>query len=280
MTWTISEKRPQKTPILDLIFLYGISVASVVSYGVFRIWPELLTTVPNAMAVYPRAFQIFPRAQIILAFLVLALFLSRRAGGRWIPAFVAVYLISLGSELAGTTVGLPFGPYHYTSALGAKWFAHVPVLIPVSWFMMALPSFALARHGSASTTASRVRRIIVASLILLAWDLALDPAMSGATAFWVWGSEGPYYGMPWLNLFGWFVTGVVLMGAMTWLKADRWVDSLSRPWLAGYYGANLALPIGFAAIAGMWGALAATTVALAGCWMLARNERVAVQVPA
>ena len=56
-------------------------------------------------------------------------------------------------------------------------------------------------------------------LLLLAWDLALDPAMSYATRYWIWGDEGPYYGMPWLNLFGWYVTGVVLMAVLSLLPA-------------------------------------------------------------
>ena len=60
--------------------------------------------------------------------------------------FCLIHLTSLTSELSGTTVGLPFGPYHYTAGLGPKWFDHVPLLIPLSWFMMAVPSYAIARR--------------------------------------------------------------------------------------------------------------------------------------
>lgn len=250
--------------------LYGIAIASVVGFGVFRAWPQLLATIPNAAAVYPRAFEFFPRAQILLAFGILAIYLTRQVGGRWLIPFVAVYLLSLGSELAGTAVGLPFGPYHYTEALGAKWFGHVPLLIPVSWFLMALPSFALAGAGHAG---SRMARIVIGSLILLAWDLALDPAMSAATAFWVWGEQGAYYGMPWLNLLGWFVTGLAIMLVFSALGVDRWTSRLSPRWLLAYYGANLALPVGLAAIAGMWVALVATTLALGACWLLVGPRR-------
>lgn len=250
--------------------LYGIAIASVVGFGVFRAWPQLLATIPNAAAVYPRAFEFFPRAQILLAFGVLAIYLTRQAGHRWVVPFLAVYLLSLGSELAGTTVGLPFGPYRYTDALGAKWFGHVPVLIPVSWFLMALPSFALAGAGDRNT---RITRIVGGSLILLAWDLALDPAMSAATAFWVWGEQGAYYGMPWLNLFGWFVTGLAIMLAFSALGVERWTSRLSPRWLMAYYGANLALPVGLAAIAGMWIALVTTVLALGACWLIVGPRR-------
>jgi uncharacterized membrane protein len=257
-----------------LVLLYLISAASVVGFGVFRLWPNLLASVPGAAAAYPKAVGFFPRAQILGAFAVLALYLTWRAQWRWLPAFVAVYGISLASELAGTTVGLPFGPYRYTDALGAKWFGHVPLLIPPSWFMMALPAFALA--GAADI--SRWRRITIGSLILLAWDLSLDPAMSAATSFWVWGERGAYYGMPWLNLFGWYVTGIALMAAMSWLRVERWTSRLSPKWLAAYYGANVSLSLGMAAIGGMWLAFVTTAVLLALCYVASRRASLEARV--
>ena len=265
MAWTTSGHQDHWTIKAGLAVLYLIAAGAAIGFGVFRAWPHLLATVPDAMATYPAAVQFFSRGQIVIALAVLAAVLFTRAGMRWLPAFAAIYAISLASELLGTTVGVPFGAYSYTGALGPKLFAHVPVLIPASWFMMALPSYALA--ASART---RVGRVIMASLILLAWDLALDPAMSAATAFWVWESTGPYYGMPWLNLFGWFVTGLALMAVFAGMRAERWADAVPRRWMAAYYGANLALPLGIAVAAGMWLAVAATVAALGACLVLPR----------
>lgn len=251
---------------IGLAALYLIAALSVAGFGIFRAWPELLNS-PAANAFYPRAFSLFPRVQIALAFVVLAIVLVQRVRFRWVGAFVAIYLVSLGSELLGTTVGVPFGPYEYTHLLGAKWFDHVPFLIPVSWFTMALPSYALAARFGAR---ARGARVLVASLILLAWDLCLDPAMSGATTYWIWGTEGAYYGMPFLNLVGWFVTGLALMAAFAALRADEWIDALPHRWMAAYYGANLALPFGMTLAAEMWLAAAATLLALAACVAVAR----------
>src|SRR5206468_4969486 len=145
---------------------------------------------------------------------------SRRVGTLWVRAAGALYLISLASELLGTTLGLPFGPYRYGDGLGIKWFAHVPALVPASWFMMALPSFALAMRW---VTRHRGWRLVAATALLVSWDLALDPAMSHLMPYWVWGSDGPYYGMPLLNLVGWYVTGFALMAALAALKVDRWL---------------------------------------------------------
>ena len=251
--------------------LYLIAAASVAGFGVFRAWPMLLNS-PAAIAFYPKAFELFPRVQILLAFAVLAIVLVARAGWRWVASFAAIYAVSLGSELLGTTVGIPFGPYEYTHLLGPKWFSHVPLLIPLSWFTMALPSYALAARGDGG---GRMRRVVIASLLLLAWDLSLDPAMSGATTYWLWGSSGAYYGMPLSNLVGWFVTGLALMAVFAALRADEWIDRLPRRWIAAYYGANLALPLGMAMAAGMWLAVLATVAAIATCAVLVRASPMA-----
>jgi uncharacterized membrane protein len=123
---------------------------------------------------------------------------------------------------------------------------------------------------------------VLGSFILLSWDLALDPAMSLTTKYWIWGTDGPYYGMPLLNLFGWFVTGVALMVVFEAMRVDRWIGALSVPWLIAYYGANLLLPVGMAIAAGLGGAVAATAVALGVAWLIARAGRSArgVEVPA
>jgi putative membrane protein len=163
-----------------------------------------------------------------------------------------------------------------------KWFGHVPVLIPLSWFFMAVPSYLLARavlrpHARV-TAAGRVVVVLGGSLVLLAWDVALDPAMSWITKYWVWGEEGPYYGMPLLNLFGWYVTGLALMGALALLRADEWGDGLPTRWMLGYYGANLLLPLGMIAAAGLWDAVALTAVVVAVSLWLPRLHRPRVEV--
>ena len=265
---------PRRTFGVGLIALYAFSLLAIVGFATFGLNPGLLAHVPAAAGFYGVSFQFFAQAQIWLAGAVLALFLFRHVRWRWLPAFAALYLISLSSEMLGTTIGIPFGEYHYTDALGMMWFEHVPILIPLSWFFMALPSYAIAR---AALPERPVGRIVMASLILLGWDLALDPAMSRATAYWVWAEPGSYYGMPWLNLFGWYVTGLALMGALALLRSEAWIAALPLRWLIAFYGANLLLPVGMSAAAGLWGAVAATLVVLGAAaglaWALASRRR-------
>jgi putative membrane protein len=239
--------------------LYVWTALAIAGFALVRFWPSVIAADPNAARIYAISFTLFARVHVLLAGSALLLVLSRRAGTRWIPAFVAVYLVSLTSELAGTTTGLPFGAYSYTDALGWKWLGEVPALIPLSWFYMVLPSYALAARSSVR---GPVARVALASLILLAWDLALDPAMSHASSYWVWGDRGAYYGMPLLNLFGWYLTGVALAAVLETVRARQWLAGVPARWLAGFYGANLLLPLGLCAVAGMWGAVALTCVVI------------------
>jgi putative membrane protein len=278
-----ASRAPRRRPeTFALAVLAAFTAAAVAGYATFGRHPALLAAAPDAAGTYAAAFTFFPRAHVLLAFAVLALALQRRAGRRWLPAFAAVYLLSLCSELAGTTVGLPFGPYRYTDGLGVKWLGHVPALIPLSWFFMTLPSYLLASRALPPTLGARARTALAVasgSLVLLAWDLALDPAMSGVTKYWVWGRDGAYYGMPFLNLVGWYVTGLALAAALRALGADAWCATLSSRWLAGFYLANLALPLGMLAAAGLWGAVvvsaAGVALSLAAPWWLTRRRAAA-----
>ena len=270
-----SHTSPAGRPWLEralLLALFALTAMAATGYSVYALHPERLAGVPDGVAVYRNSLRVFPPAHIIFGVIVLGTILSRRVGGAWVSAAIALYCLSLGSELVGTTMGIPFGPYRYSDGLGIKWFAHVPVLIPASWFMMALPSFALTTRW---VTVHRVGRLLIAAGLLVSWDLALDPAMSRLMPYWVWGTSGPYYGMPMLNLPGWYATGVVLMGALAWLRVDRWLVDVPTAPLLGIYGANLALPVVMAAAAGLWPAavLAVVPIALAGSLALARSRR-------
>jgi uncharacterized membrane protein len=240
---------------------FGFTAVAVLGYATFGTHPALLARYPGAAWFYGISFRFFALAHVWMGWGVLALFLTLRTGARWLPAFGALYAISLASELMGTRWGIPFGEYAYSTLLAPMWLGSVPVAIPVSWFAMAIPSYALAMRAFPGA-GRRVARVVFASVVLLAWDLSLDPAMSYATAYWTWAEAGPYYGMPLLNLFGWFVTGVLLMAALAALRADDWMRALPLRWLALFYLANLLMPLGMNVAAGLWGAVAATAVVL------------------
>ena len=274
-TASVAKDEPKAAWIdrVSLAVVYAVSIASLAGFATFSLHPSMLVRANVPAETYARMLVLAPRLQIVLAVAALVVFLVRHAAMRWVVAFVAVYAVSLSAELAGTTSGLPFGPYRYTDGLGFKLFAHVPALIPASWFMMGLPSYAIASRRFAKNA---VGRVALGSFLLLSWDLSLDPAMSFVTKYWVWSGEGQYYGMPLLNLLGWFVTGVVIMIALDALRAGRWTSALPTRWLVAFYGANLLLPVGMNMAVGLWGAVVATGVALAVAWLITRASRTEV----
>lgn len=261
----------ENTAILALAVFTAMAVAG---YAIFALHPERLAAAPTSAIAYGYAMKWFPPGHIIAGGIALGLVLWKRAGARWIAALVMLYLISLGAEMLGTTSGVPFGPYRYSDGLGIKWFEHVPILIPLSWFVMALPSYALASRWISTRS---VARIVAATTLLVAWDLALDPAMSHLMPYWIWGNEGTYYGMPALNLLGWFVTGLALMAALELLRVNRWLDAVPTWPLFGIYAANLALPVLMSAAAGIWPAavLAMVPIAVAAMIKKSRERRIA-----
>jgi putative membrane protein len=227
----------------------AIVVASLLGYGIFSSRPDLLARVDPGARFFVWAFHSFAIGNMFfggLAVVVEALYRNRRSA---LLAFVAVYLISLISELLGTTLGIPFGAYSYTSLLGPKWFARVPLLIPLSWFTVAWAVWVIARRYARGWAA-----VIFGTALLIAWDLQLDPAMSKVTSYWIWAETGSYYGMPWSNLAGWGITGFILLALLHRLAPE---PASSLKFALSVYLVNFALPLGFCLLNGYWLAVCA-----------------------
>lgn len=122
-------------------------------------------------------------------------------------------LISWFYEQIGVATGLIYGVYHYSDMLGVK-VGDVPLLIPLLWFMMIYPSYIIANlidSGRPIVTACKfysiMRLSLISALVMTAWDLIIDPLLSGpAIAAWVWEQGGMYFGVPLQNYAGWMLT--------------------------------------------------------------------------
>lgn len=156
--------------------------------------------------------------------------------GRALAAAAATAGLALGVEAVGIRTGAPFGDYAYGPALRPT-LAGVPVIVPLAWFALGAPAFAMA----ARITARPIPRIAAGALALTAWDLFLDPQML-REGFWRWRDAGVYRGVPLSNFGGWLLVAAALMAVYTATAgADRHPPSL----LALYAFTALMETIGF-----------------------------------
>ncbi|MEO8333404.1 MAG: carotenoid biosynthesis protein [bacterium] len=218
---------------------------------------------------------------------------SRLGWRRALLIFAAAFSISLAAELTGTTTGYPFGPYSYTTQLGFLIGGRVPFNIPTSWFFMLYASLAICGRilSADDSSASRWRWAILATFVLTAWDVSMDPAMV-ATTHWLWhlppsdGSfvrsvflSGYFYGMPLTNWLGWLLTGCIVARAMLAIvPPSRWAAEVSPATLPlMLYAVNGVFPILICVGRGMWWAVVLGAAAMALPLALALRSRRVVE---
>ncbi|MBD2507842.1 gamma-carotene 1'-hydroxylase CruF [Nostoc sp. ATCC 53789] len=196
---------------------------------------------------------------IILGTIAVSIYAYRTLGlGTWLAFMLPAMLISLGSELLGTSTGFPFGDYSYLSGLGYKIAGLVPFTIPLSWFYVGLSSYLIARTGlkvaQKPSWGRHIAAIAVGALLFTCWDFALEPAMSQTSLpFWYWEQPGAFFGTPYQNYAGWFGTSALFMSVagLLWrntsIKLER--SQLNLPlvvYLTNFaFAAGLSLAAGF-----------------------------------
>jgi uncharacterized membrane protein len=195
---------------------------------------------------------------IVLGTIAVSIFAFRTLGLRtWLGFMIPAVLISVGSELLGTSTGFPFGYYSYLNGLGYKIAGLVPFTIPLSWFYVGLSAYLLARAGlGVAKNPSFPRQlgaIVLGAILFTCWDFALEPAMSQTSLpFWYWEQPGAFFGTPYQNYAGWFGTSALFMtvAALIWrnnpVKLER--SQLNVPMIV--YLSNFAFAAGLSLGAG------------------------------
>jgi uncharacterized membrane protein len=128
---------------------------------------------------------------------------------------IAVFVVScLGfgtlAESVGLRTGFPFGHYYFTDVMGPKIF-QLPVLLALAYLGIGYAAWSLALlilgYVDKPIHGTRVLALpLLASLIMVAWDLSMDPNWSTLDRAWIWQDGGAYFGVPVSNFFGWFFT--------------------------------------------------------------------------
>lgn len=262
------------------LVLFSTAAMLTVLNGVAQPW---LAQEPHA-TVMRLAFRFAGPMYVTLGALAALAFLASRAGWRVATALlVAAVATSLAAELLGTRTGLPFGEYHYSALLGWRLFGVVPFPIPLSWFTMLVGSLTIVGRLAlaADTRRARWRWAVLASLCLLAWDIAMDPAMV-RTGHWAWGegamfrraglpeaivaffTHGVFYGMPLSNWLGWLATGTVVARVMLAILPPTSVAAALAPsrFPIVLYLVNGVMPVALCLRDGFWWAAALGTAAM------------------
>jgi uncharacterized membrane protein len=164
--------------------------------------------------------------------------------------FAAITLVvSNIFENLSILTGFPFGHYYYTDALGPKLFL-VPILIGPAYLGTGYLAWTLARIflGGAEKRLSG-RQVwavpVLASFLMVAWDLSFDPITSTIEHSWIWQQGGNYFGVPFSNYLGWFLTVFVFYQLFAlYLRGQPDASTAARPrssryWLLAvlFYGA-------------------------------------------
>lgn len=181
-------------------------------YGLIAIWVLAMVSVPIIRWAWG---DIAIRHGIIITIIAqcsaVIYFLWQSWGAkRTLLSFAAAVSITWLSEKIGSATGFPFGEYHYTPFLQPQ-LGGVPLLIPIAWFMMLPPAWAVAYSilGNYKGRFGFVAFVCLSAAALTAWDLFLDPQMV-RWGLWVWEQPYGYFGIPWVNFVGWVLVAMVV----------------------------------------------------------------------
>jgi uncharacterized membrane protein len=155
-------------------------------------------------------------------------------GSRGVLVFVGLCVVFGNAiENVGILTGLPFGRYYFTDVMGPK-LLNVPILLGLAYVGMGYLSWTLGRVilGDARKPLRGFRVVVVplvAGLIMVAWDLSLDPIWSTVVHGWIWTNGGAYFGVPVINFPGWYFTVYVIYQSFALYLRDRPVEAGAVP---------------------------------------------------
>lgn len=139
-------------------------------------------------------------------------------GVKDMSTFAALCLgVGAACEILSLHTGFPFGHYYFTSLMGPGLF-HVPILLVLAYLGIGYCSWVLSllilEYRNRPLTGSGVILVpLLASLILLAWDLSMEAVWSTIDRAWIWRDGGSFYGVPMSNFFGWYFTAFLFYQA-------------------------------------------------------------------
>lgn len=242
---------PPQPVSMALLMFSLFQLFSLAGYLTFCTSPAQADLLPGGAAMLQPALGFFAQAQILMGAGTLLWFLRPYLNRTVLFGSFFVFASSLAIETLGVISGIPFGTYSYSSLLGVKIAGAVPYTIPLSWWTVTLAAY-LWVSIRIPHPKHRMQRIAVVSLVLLAWDLSLDPAMSQLQPYWIWETQGLWFGVPLLNLWGWYLSGL-LFAAIFEFSGLRSLQLRHRQtWISAFLVLQFLMPLGMVFTSALW----------------------------
>src|SRR3989441_899442 len=172
---------------------------------------DVVLTLVNAVLPNQIPVAILLPSLVFLPFAFALIHGAKRYTWGGILTFLVICLV-ISNLLENTSIltGFPFGHYYYTDLLGPKLFL-VPLVIGPAYFGTGYLAWVLSTVliGDVRPKASAFTTFAVpfmASFMMVAWDLGMDPTSSTIRHLWIWEQGGGYFGVPLTNYLGWFFT--------------------------------------------------------------------------
>lgn len=187
----------------------------ILFYIVFILLGSLsVVFIPDAMK-----YKLGSMISIIIILIPLTYYLVKNYG--WIFFIKALTILSIYAmiiEYIGLTTGFPYGDFIYTGNLGYMIDDILPITVGLSWAPLLIGSVAIAY----TITENKIYRLIFPVIILVIFDMVLDPA-SVAVGMWRYSDTGLYYGVPLQNFIGWIISGFIgsIIGYWLFNKKDN-----------------------------------------------------------
>ncbi|MBK7394551.1 MAG: isopentenyl-diphosphate Delta-isomerase [Chloracidobacterium sp.] len=116
-------------------------------------------------------------------------------------------VLALAIETSAMITGFPYGHFGYSELLGYRLFGLTPWTVFLAWTPLVLAAYGIAARLVTGGRLWAVRMILV-SIILVVFDLVLDPG-AVKIGFWRYEGGGAFYGVPMSNFAGWLFSGAV-----------------------------------------------------------------------
>ncbi len=163
-------------------------------------------------------------------FVLLALATTLASLARTLPvqnvlaaAAVTAFIASI-AEFINAEAAMPFGQRTFTGDMGLRCFGVLPLAIPAVWVVAILNSRGVARlilRPWRKTSKYGFWVIGVTAVLVVLFDLSLEPFAGAAQPFWIWWTAGnlpSWQGAPFYNFIGWLVVSLLILAFVTpWL---------------------------------------------------------------